>query len=89
MRAWLAARRTMPHDDYGTQLAKLYNILQYTDDPVASIVGVERTVRFLKLWHRMVGPAGANLMAAGEHKWHAGTTVTWLGSTLAVSLGLV
>jgi hypothetical protein len=75
VRAWLAARRTLQHDDYGTQ-AKLYDILQYTDDPVASIVGVDRTVRFLKLWHRMVGPAGANLMAAGEHKWHAGAAVT-------------
>lgn len=48
-----------------------------------------RTVRFLKLWHRTVGPEGANLMAAGEHKWHAGAGVTWLGNTLAVSLGLV
>jgi hypothetical protein len=50
---------------------------------------VDRTVRFLKLWHGMVGPAGANLMAAGEHKWNAVAAVTWLGSTLAVSLGLL
>lgn len=40
VRLWMQMRRELEYDAYGTQV-KLYNILQYTDAPVASIVCVD------------------------------------------------
>ena len=55
VRAWLAARRTIPHDDYGTQ-ARLMCALQYTDDSLMQYVGPQIGVAMLVSFCRMIGP---------------------------------
>ena len=86
-KAWLRARTALAGDDYGSQ-ARLFDCACYTDDPLLMVIGVERAVRALKLWHSMVGPSGLNLAYAKDHKWQAGHKVVWLGAALSPALGL-
>ena len=86
--AWLAARRDLPHDDYGSQ-ARLFNGLMYTDDPQLTVVGVQRTVRMLVCLHELCGPDMLNLMYAKEAKWQLSTGVIWQGVGIAPALGLL
>lgn len=88
VRAWLKERGALPHGPYGTQ-ARLYDALCYTDDPLFQIVGVERTIRLLKILHDLLGPEGINLMLAKVEKWQASTGIVWTGVGIAPALGLV
>ena len=84
---WLERRRALPHDAYGTQ-ARLWDCLQYTDDPCLQAVGTARAVRLLCQWHDLVGTDGFNLMYARTGKWHAGTHTRWLGVCFSPTLGV-
>ena len=88
VRAWLEARRELPHDEYGTQ-ARLFDILMYTDDPLIMVVGVERAVRALETLHNLIGPELLNLMYAKDSKWQLSLGVTWQGIGVAAALGIV
>jgi len=48
-RAWLEKRRALSLRT-GRNEARLVSALMYTDDPSFTVVGVERTVRMLRVW---------------------------------------
>ena len=84
---WLAARRGMAHDDYGT-MARLWDAQCFTDDPELQVVGLDRALRLLATFHELVGPDGINLMYAKAAKWQAGVHIKWLGSYMSPALGV-
>ena len=86
-RKWSGQRAHIPADEYGSQ-SRLFECLMYCDDPVFLVCGVELAVRALTLWHQLVGPTGLRLEYAKEHKWQAGTAVTWLGGCVSPALGV-
>lgn len=84
--AWRNARSELSDDQYGTQ-ARLFDANMYTDDPAMCIVGVQRTLLAIQVWHQMVGEAG--LMAAKVSKWQIGAGGVWLGINIYPALGLM
>lgn len=87
-RDWLAARASLPHDDYGT-MARLFDATCYTDDPLLQVVGAARAVRALAVWHGMIGDDGARLMAAKQAKWQVSIGAIWTGIGVSPALGIV
>ena len=86
MAAWLERRRALPHDDNGSA-RKLYVAAQYTDDPLCHVVGVDRAVRLVTVWHEILSRSG--LMVAKADKWQIGAGgITWLGIKISAQLGL-
>ena len=73
-------------DPQSSQL-RLWSIHMYCDDPIFIVVGVERTLRMLRLWRALTLNAGL-LMAIAE-KRNLGTWAPWLGVLLCAGLGLV
>lgn len=59
----------------------------YTDDPVIICCGVQRTIRALRLWHKIT--AGGNWLMAIEEKRQLGCSALVLGAQLHLSAGLV
>ena len=96
--AWLAARRgaarsgarhagrDVTPDDFLRAL-RLYAAFMYTDDPVVVTVGVQRTLRALRVWRRLTNDV--NLIMAIPEKRNLGTHALWLGVLLMVTLGIV
>ena len=84
---WLDQRRALSSDQYGSH-ARLFEMLMYTDDPLAVIVGADRVVRALKLWYSIIGPAGGDFEFAKAHKWQIGVHALWLGGHLCPALGI-
>ena len=66
---------------------RLYSCYVYSDDPVFLVVGVQRTLRALRVWRRLTTDAG--LIMAIPEKRSLGTHAPWLGVLLVVGLGLV
>ena len=87
MRELLARRQSLGSDEYGSH-ARLFEILMFTDDPILLIVGADRVVRALKVWHRLWGPTGANFEYAKAHKWQAGVRAIWAGAGVSAALGI-
>ena len=87
VREWIAARRSLQHDDYGSH-ARLYDAQMFTDDPQLQVVGLGRTIRLLAAFHDLVGPDGLGLMYARAAKWQGGVHIKWLGSYLSPALGI-
>jgi len=66
LRSYIASRRALPHDDYGTQ-ARLADAMCYTDDAAMAAVSPRRAVLLLSLFHEMIGaPHGTVNWAASE-----------------------
>ena len=84
----LDARAALPHDAFGTQ-ARMFSAVQFTDDPAIQVVGVERMVLAIRVWHEMLGPDGCNFMYAKMAKWQLSVGVVWCGAGIAPSLGAV
>ena len=86
---WRAARATIRRDTPGERHAqlRLYFVHMYTDDPVMGVVGVQRALRLLRVWMRLVGEL--HLIMAIPEKRQLGTWAPWLGVLLLASLGLV
>ena len=87
-KAALEARSSLPHDSFGT-MARLFDIIQYTDDERLVVVGVDRTIRILRHHWRLIGPPGLNVPLSRPAKQQLGACVTWLGGCTAASVGLV
>ena len=86
---WRAARSATRRDTLGEQRAqlRLYVIHMYTDDPVMAVVGVQRALRLLTVWMRLV--TELHLIMAIPEKRQLGTWAPWLGVLLLAGLGLV
>ena len=76
----------MPADILGTQ-DRMFDAMQYTDDPVFTIVGVQRTVLAIKVRLEII--PGSGLMPAKFSKWQIGAGVHWLGGCCYPSLGVM
>jgi len=66
---------------------RMYSIYMFTDDAHATVVGVERTKRALRVWRRLTLDAG--LIMAIPEKRSLGSCGKWLGVWLIVALGIV
>ena len=66
---------------------RLYFAHMYTDDPIMGVVGVQRAIRLLLTWRRLVGEL--RLIMAIPEKRHLGTWAPWLGVLLLAGIGLV
>ena len=66
---------------------RLYFAHMYTDDPIMGVVGVQRALRLLLTWRRLVGEL--RLIMAIPEKRHLGTWAPWLGVLLLAGIGLV
>ena len=87
-KAALQAREQLPSDSYGSQ-ARLYDIVQYTDDEHAVVAGVQRVIRYLRHHWRIMGPEGINLPLSRASKQQAGAQVLWNGGHTAAAVGIV
>ena len=67
--------------------SRLYFVHMYTDDPIFGVVGVERALRLLKVWHTLTQKV--RLLMAIPEKRNLGTWAPWLGVLLCAGLGLV
>ena len=80
----------VPDDAHARALlehSRLYACFIYTDDPVWASVGVDRTLRALRVWRLITQETG--LIMAIPEKWHLGTHCLWLGIIVVASLGVV
>ena len=59
----------------------------YTDDSFAAIIGVARTIRYMRAWHEVT--SRMNIMMAPPSKRQLGCQVTWLGAIMLTGAGLV
>ena len=69
------------------QQRRLYTAYMYTDDPIWIVVGVDRTLRALRVWRQLTDAIG--LIMAIPEKRHLGTQILWLGILVIISLGIV
>ena len=86
LRSYIASRRALPHDDFGTP-ARLADAMCYTDDAAMAAVGPRRAVLLLSLFHEMIGaPHGTIDWAASERisAFQLATGVTRLGQAGAI-----
>ena len=72
---------------HGGHQLRLYAAEGYTDDSVLACVGVDRTIRALKLWNRLTKEAG--LRMAIPEKRSLGTWMVWLGVSFFAMLGVL
>ena len=83
---WLAKRRALKHDAFGTQ-ARCYGQNGYTDDWRTSILGPpSRVERFLCVVHDIIGTDAAALILGAWKKQGAGAHALWLGAWSAPML---
>jgi hypothetical protein len=66
---------------------RLYCAHMYTDDAILAVVGVDRALRLLSTWQRLMAEIG--LKMAPPAKRTIGTWVPWLGVVICAGLGLV
>ena len=66
---------------------RLYACYMYTDDPILAAVGVDRTIRMLRVWRALTNEL--NLLMAIPEKRTLGTWCVWLGVIIVASLGIV
>lgn len=71
----------------GPRHLRLYEISCYTDDPFFVCVGINRLIRALVLWHRLMRLLG--LTAAIVGKRQTGASVRWLGIDWLLSAGIL
>ena len=87
--AWRERRAAVAHRGDGDVLAasRLYLIEMYTDDALMGVVGLERALRLLITWQRLVASIG--LLMAPPEKRNIGTWAPWLGILIFAGIGLV
>ena len=83
-RAWIKARRALSART-GRNECRLVSALVYTDDPSLLVVGVERTVRMLRIWRWLTSRSGLIMAIAAKHA--IGTYAPWLGFIHLPNLG--
>ena len=86
-RAHFAHGQTMDWADALLIQSRLYFAKQYTDDAVLAVVGVQRALRLLGCWQRLM--ASIRLEMAPPEKRTMGTWVPWLGVLVCAGLGLI
>jgi hypothetical protein len=67
--------------------ARLYCAHMYTDDAILAVVGLDRALRLLGVWQRLMEEIG--LRMAPPEKRTIGTWAPWLGVLICAGLGLV
>jgi len=80
-REFVAARRGLGHGQH-----RLYEISIYTDDPFFACVGVERLIRAMRLWHRIITSVGLELAAPAKRQ--CGAELRWLGFEFLLTAGV-
>ena len=85
-REWREQRAALPHDMLGPA-DRMFDCMMYTDDPIWTVVGVQRTALAIQVWHEMVD--GSGLMPAKTPKWQIGAGAVWLGGCCYPSLGVM
>ena len=85
-RRWREQRELLPHDALGSA-ARMFDAMQYTDDPCFLVVGVQRALLAIRTWHEII--AGSGLQPAKFSKWQIGSSVQWLGGRCSPSLGVM
>lgn len=86
VRSWIEQRRALAVTTRRPQL-RLFSGDCFTDDTNFSIVGVDRTVRFLSVWHRVTTSLG--LLMAIPEKRQIGQSALWLGCDFVVCAGVL
>ena len=87
--SWLAARESLPHDDYGSQ-ARLAAGGFYSDDPKITVVGPPSRVLDLALsFYEVVGPDGLAFKLADHTKWQIACWASWQGVRMSGMLGVL
>ena len=66
---------------------RLYFAKMYTDDAILGVVGVQRALRLLGCWQRLMADIGLEM--APPAKRTIGTWVPWLGVIVCAGLGLI
>ena len=84
--AWIRSRRKLTVST-GEQQCRLYSVHMYTDDPVFTVVGIQRTIRLLMCWREVT--QGARLAMAVPAKREMGCGVTWNGCKIYGDFGIV
>lgn len=86
---WRARRRAAAATHKGNELEflRLYFVVMYTDDAILCVVGVDRAIRLLRCWQRLIASIG--LLMAPPEKRNVGTWAPWLGVIIFAGIGLV
>ena len=66
---------------------RLWFAKMYTDDALLCVVGVERALRLIECWQRLVASIGLEM--APPEKRTCGTWVPWLGVLVCAGIGLI
>ena len=66
---------------------RLYAVYMYTDDAILIVVGVDRALRLIGCWQRLVASIGLEM--APPEKRACGTWAPWLGVLICAGLGLI
>ena len=83
---WIDARRTLSRETGLNQL-RLYSVHIYTDDPVFTVVGTERLLRAMRVWHDVTSAWGLRMAIA--RKRQVGPCVSWLGFNFYLPFGII
>ena len=83
-RAYIARRRALSART-GRNECRLYSLAAYTDDFKFQVVGIERAMRIMAIWHQLTREL--NLRMAIPAKREAGTSTLWLGLRGYATLG--
>ena len=78
--AYLHQRRHL-----GPNQCRLYEISIYTDDPFFACVGIDRLVRALQLWHRIMDDIKLELAVVAKRQ--CGAELSWLGVQFLLTAG--
>ena len=79
-REYLQQRRRL-----GPKQCRLYEISIYTDDPFFACVGIDRLVRALRLWHRIMDDIKLELAVVAKRQ--CGAELSWLGVQFLLTAG--
>ena len=83
-RAWIARRRALSSRT-GRNECRLCSVCAYTDDFKFQVVGIERAMRIMCIWHELT--TEFNLRMAIPAKREAGSSTLWLGLRGYATLG--
>jgi len=86
VQGWRKHRRGLPEHAHFRQ-DRLFAVHMYTDDIIVICVSVQRAVRLLKVWHRVI--KNVNILMAIPEKRHIGCSVEALGAILHFDAGIL
>ena len=85
-RRWIEGRQALTAAT-GREQCRLFAIKIYTDDTAITVVGVDRTLRVLRQWHRLTEELGITMAIPAKRQ--IGASVTWLGLSMHTALGVL